>query len=103
MEAQKYLRKSCYHRIEYPAANFLATFIWRKSLNNVALTTPIHRGSEKMSNGTSTQVIVWMINKWRAKINQGGVYNVRKLKGIGGGGGGRKTREKHCSNQKTDL
>ena len=101
MEAQKYLRKSCYHRIEYSAANFLATFIWRKSLNNVALTTPIHRGSEKMSNGTSTKVIVWMINKWRAKINQGGVYNVRKLKGIGGGGGG--DRGKNCSNQKTDL
>ena len=63
MEAQKYLRKSYCHRIECFAANFLATFMWRRPLNSAALTTPSHRGLERVSDGTSTQVIVWMINK----------------------------------------
>ena len=30
-----------------------------------------------MENGTSTQVATYMINKWRAKINEKGIYNVR--------------------------
>ena len=37
-----------------------------------------------MSDGTSTQVIAWMINKWRAKINQGEIYNIRHPRGKGG-------------------
>ena len=74
MRAKKYLRKSCYHRIECSAANFLAAFMWRRSLNSVALATPTHRGLEGVSNGTSTQAYK---NKWRAKIIQREVYNVR--------------------------
>ena len=40
MRARKYLRKSCYHRIECSVANLLTTFMWRKPLNSTALTTP---------------------------------------------------------------
>jgi len=29
MEAEKYLRKNCYHRIKYSAANSLAAFMWK--------------------------------------------------------------------------
>ena len=32
---QKYLRESCYHRIECTAATFLTVFMWRISLNSV--------------------------------------------------------------------
>ena len=57
MDARKYLRKSCCHRIECPAANFLATFMWRRLLNSVALATTTQRMSERVSDGTSTQVV----------------------------------------------
>ena len=77
MRARKYLRKSCYHRIECSAANFLATFMWRRPLNSATLTTPIHRGSERVSNGTSTQVVAWMINKWNVQIIHREIYNAR--------------------------
>ena len=83
MRARKYLRKNCYHRIECSAANFLVTFMWRRPLNSAALATPIHRGSERVSDGISTQVVAWMINKWRAKTIQREIYNVRNPKGKG--------------------
>ena len=35
MEAQKYLKESCYHRIEYSVANFLVALIKKWSLNSV--------------------------------------------------------------------
>ena len=71
------LRESCYHRIECFAVNFLAALIWRRPLNSAVLTAPTHRGPKKVSDGTSIQVVVWMINKWRAKIVQRELYNVR--------------------------
>ena len=74
MGAKKYLRKSCCHCIECFAANFLIAFMWRRPLNSVALATPTHKGSEGVSNRTSTQAYK---NKWRAKIIQREVYNVR--------------------------
>ena len=77
MGAKKYLRKSCYHCIECSAANFLAAFMWRGSLNSAVLVAQIHRGLVRVSNGTSTQVVAWMIDKWRAKIIQRETYNVR--------------------------
>jgi len=58
MRAKKYLRKSCYHRIECSAANSLAIFMWRRPLNNVALVAPTHRGPVRVSDETSTQVVV---------------------------------------------
>ena len=83
METKKYLRKSCCHRIECPAANFLAAFMWRKPMNNAGLATTIHRRSERVSDGTSTQVLAQMTNKCRIKIVQDELYNVRDPSWIG--------------------
>ena len=51
MRTQKYLRESCYHRIELTTATFLATFMLRRPLNSVALATTTHRKSERVSMG----------------------------------------------------
>ena len=77
MEVQKYLREGCYHHIKYFAANFLATLIWRRPLNITTLVAPTHRGLVRVSDGTSTQVVAWTTDKWRAKIIERGIYNVR--------------------------
>ena len=77
MGTQKYLRKSCYHCIEYTAVTFLATFILKRPLNNVALTTTTHRKLENVFDGTDTQVKAQMINKCRIKMVQRELYNVR--------------------------
>ena len=61
--AKKYLSKSCYHHIEYSAANSLAAFMWRRPLNNAAWVAPTHRGLVRMSDGTSIQVMAWTIDK----------------------------------------
>ena len=74
---QKYLKESCYHCSECTATTFLAAFIWRRPLNSVALTTTTHRKPKRVSNGTSTQVRAQMINKWRIKMVQRELYNVR--------------------------
>ena len=57
MKVRKYLWKSCCHRIECLAANFLAAFMWRRPLSSAALATTTHRRPERVSNGTSTQVV----------------------------------------------
>ena len=77
MGTQKYLRESCYHRIECTAATFLATFMLRRPLNSATLATTTHRKPERVSDGTSTQVRAQMINKYRIKIAQRELYNVR--------------------------
>ena len=77
VEARKYLRKNCCHHIECPAINFLAVFIWRRPLNSVALATITHKKSERVSDGTSTQVVAQMTNKCKIKIVQKELYNVR--------------------------
>ena len=77
MGAEKYLRKSYHHRIEYFATNSLAAFMWRKLLNSAALVVPTHRGPIRVFDGTSTQVVDWTSNKWRAKIISRELYNVR--------------------------
>ena len=74
---QKYLRDSCYHRIECTAATFLVTFILKRPLNSVALTTTTHRKLERVSDGTETQVKAQMINKCRIKMIQREIYNER--------------------------
>ena len=82
MEARKYLRKSCCHRIECPAANFLTAFMRRRSLNSATLTIITHRRPERVSDGTNTQVVAQMTNKYRIKIIQKELYNVRDLSWI---------------------
>ena len=42
-----------------------------------------HRGFGKVADGTSTQVMTCMINRWRAKIDWKEVYNVRDPLRIG--------------------
>ena len=77
MEAEKYLKKCCYRCIECFATNSLTAFMWRRPLNSVALIAPTHREPMRVSDGTNTQVVAWMIDKWKAKIIQGEIYNVR--------------------------
>ena len=77
MGPQKYLGKSCYYRIECTAVTFLAAFMLRKPLNNVALATITHKKLERVSDGTNTQVKAQIINKCRIKMIQGEIYNVR--------------------------
>ena len=68
MGTQKYLRKTCYHRIECTVTTFLAAFMWRRPQNSAALATTTHRKSERVFDGTSTQVRVQTINKYRIKM-----------------------------------
>ena len=56
MGTQKYLRKSCYHRIECTVSTFLVVFIWRRPLNSAALATTTHKKPKRVSDGTGTQV-----------------------------------------------
>ena len=83
MEARKYLRKSCYHRIKCSAANFLAAFMWRRPLNSIVLATITHKRPERVSDRTSTQVVAQMTNKCMIKIVQEELYNVRDPSWIG--------------------
>ena len=48
--------------------------MWRRFLNSVTLATATHRELERVFDGTSTQVEIWMINKWRVKIIQREIY-----------------------------
>ena len=74
---QKYLRESCYHRIECIAATFLAAFMLRRPLNSAALAITTHKKPEGVFNGICTQVRAQMINKCRIKMAQTELYNVR--------------------------
>ena len=76
---QKYLRESCYHRIECTAATFLAAFMWRRPLNNATLATTTYRKPNGVSDGTDTQVRAQMTNKCRIKMVQKELYNIRDL------------------------
>ena len=76
-KSKKYLRKSCYHRIKCTAATFLAACMWKRPLNSTVLATTTHRKPKNVSDGTSTQVRAQMINKWRMKMIQREVYNVK--------------------------
>ena len=75
--AQKYLRKSCYHRIKFTVTTFLTTFMWRKHLNSETLVTTTHRKPREVSDGTGTQVISQTIDKCRVKMIQRELYNVK--------------------------
>ena len=76
-ESKKYLKKSCYFRIEWSAAIFLAAFMWRRPLNSVFLATATHRGSGGVSDGTGTQMRAYLIDKCRIKMVWRMLYNVR--------------------------
>ena len=50
--------------------------MWKRSLNSATLTTATHRELGKVADGTSTQVGIQMINKWRVKMIQKNIYKV---------------------------
>ena len=50
--------------------------MWGRRLNNTTLATATHRKLGKVADGTSTQVKVQMINKWRVKMIQKKLYKV---------------------------
>ena len=77
VEAMKYLWKSYCHHIECLAVNFLTAFMWRRLLNSAALATTTHRKLERVSDRTNTQVVAQMFNKYRIKIVQKELYNIR--------------------------
>ena len=76
-EPQKYLRESYYHRIKWTKATFLVAFMWRRPLNNIALTTTTYRKPKNVSDGTGTQIRAQMINKCSINMAQRELYNVR--------------------------
>ena len=47
-----------------------------KTFEQAILATAIYRELEKVSDGTSIQVEVWMINKWRVEMIQKRIYKV---------------------------
>ena len=57
--------------------------MWRRPLNSAVLATTTQKRPEKVSDGTSTQVVAQMINKCRIKIVQMELYNVRDPPWIG--------------------
>ena len=57
--------------------------MWRRPLNNAILTITTHRETKRVSDGTITQVVAQMINKYRIKIVQNELYNVRDPPWIG--------------------
>ena len=50
--------------------------MWRRRLNNATLANATHRELGKVADETSTQVRVQMINKWKVKMIQKGLYKV---------------------------
>ena len=57
--------------------------MWRKPLNNAALTITTHKRPERVSDETSTQVVAQMTYKCRIKIVQEELYNVKGPSWIG--------------------
>ena len=64
--------------------------MWRRHLNNVTFANATHRELGKVADETNTQVRVKMINRWRVKMIQKGLYKV----GDSPRKGNRKKREK---------
>ena len=77
MGVRKYLREICYHPIKCTTSAFLAAFMWRRPLNSVVLATTTHRKPERVSDGTSTQIVAQMINKCRIMMVYKELYNGR--------------------------
>jgi len=74
--------------------------MWRRPLNSTILVAATHRRLGRASDGTNTRKVTCIINKWRAKISQRRLYNVRDPPG---------TREsssenlKNTKTQKTEI
>ena len=55
-ENSKYLRKSCHHHIKCTAVTFLTALMWKRPLNNVALTAATYRRLKGVFGGMGAQV-----------------------------------------------
>ena len=75
-ENTKYLSKSCHHHIKCTTTTLLAALMERRPLNSATLVTATHKELVKASDGTSAQVGVWMINKYKAQMIKEGLYNM---------------------------
>ena len=69
--------------------------MWKRRLNSATLVNATHRELRKVADGISTQVRVQMINRWRVKMIQKGLYKV----GDSPQKGDRKEREKRTIQQ----
>ena len=76
--------------------NILAALMMKELLNSAALVAATHRGFEKVTDGMSTRVMTYTINRWRVKIDWKEIYNERDPLRIGdrGKGVGREKKEK---------
>ena len=54
-----------------PTANTLTPLMWMWPLDSAMGATAAHRASERVADGTCTQVWAWMINKCRRRMNRG--------------------------------
>ena len=69
--------------------------MWKRRLNSATLVNATHRELRKVTDGKNTQVRVQMINRWRVKMIQKGLYKV----GDSPQKGDRKEREKRTIQQ----
>jgi len=53
-------------------------------MKSAVLVAATHKRLRRASDGISTRVMAYIINKWRAKISQRRLYNVRDPLGTGG-------------------
>ena len=60
-----------------PTIDDLTVLMRKWLLNSITLVAATHSKLKKTVDGASTQIATCMINKWRAKINENKVYNVR--------------------------
>ena len=56
----------------------------KRPLNSVASVTATNRKWGRATDGTSIQVVTYLINRWKVRINWEGLYNVRILPWNGG-------------------
>ena len=66
-------------------------------LNSITLFAATHSKLRKAADGTDTQVVTFMINKWTAKINENEIYNERFPPRVEEGRKKRKKKEDGCS------
>ena len=67
----KYLEKSCYHHFKCIVPTFMAAFMWSRPLNSVSWVITTQKKLKKKFNGTTTQVVAWMMNKCRGRMVEG--------------------------------
>ena len=70
-KTQKYLEKSCYHYIKCIVPTFMATFMWSRPLNSVFLVITTHKKLKKKFDGTTTQMVAWIMNKCKGRMVEG--------------------------------